>query len=400
MAPASAQTTHNVSNVSEWQTAMDNAIANDIINITASFTLSSDLASVFTVITINGNNKTIDGGGQFTSITIGNNSAGGTINNLTLANNKSAAGSHGGAILYQSGSSLSLNNVTIRNSRSAAANLNGGGLYCGRPDLTIRNSRIHGNSANEGGGLYLGNGCTNAQIINSSIYDNNSGGGSVSLGGGLTRPKSGGGIHVAGGASVTISNSRIYGNTAGTGDSGANGGGIGVYASSASAATVNINSSSIYNNLAYGSGGGLYMNGRTTLNVSGSAFYGNEAKQSATAGGGLMLKNEPGSAATHTITNTSIINNTAAGRGAGPERQHEFSRDNIGRDAAACDDQWQYIKSGRYDSRRRSFRGDNQIHPLKQHHLRQYSRRQREQLHFFWSANRQPKRGADADRKQ
>ncbi len=181
---------------------MDNAIANDIINITASFTLSSDLAALFTVVTINGNNHTIDGGGQFTPILVGNNSAGGTINNLTLANNKGASGSHGGAILYQNGSSLTLNNVTIRNSRTFASISNGGGLYCERPNLTIKNSRIHDNSGPKGGGIYLGNGCTGAQIMNSSIYDNTSTG-------------NGAGIYVATGASVTISNSSIFGNSSG-----------------------------------------------------------------------------------------------------------------------------------------------------------------------------------------
>ena len=193
-------TTYNVASVSEWQTAMDNAVTNDIINITASFTLSSDLASLFAVVTIQGNNFTIDGGGQFTAIIVGNNSAGGTINNLTLANNKGGAGTHGGAIQYQNGSSLTLNNVTIRNSRSSSGTADGGGLQCQRPNLTIRNSRIHDNSGRKGGGLNLDNGCTNAQIINSSIYNNTSTG-------------NGGGIHVDAGASVTISNSSIFGNT-------------------------------------------------------------------------------------------------------------------------------------------------------------------------------------------
>ena len=199
-APVSAQTTHDVASVSEWQTAMDNAVTNDIINITASFTLSSDLASLFAVVTIQGNNFTIDGGGQFAAIIVGNNSAGGTINNLTLANNKGGAGTHGGAIQYQNGSSLTLNNVTIRNSRSSSGTADGGGLQCQRPNLTIRNSRIHDNSGRKGGGLNLDNGCTGAQIINSSIYDNESTG-------------NGAGIHVDGGASVTISNSSIYGNS-------------------------------------------------------------------------------------------------------------------------------------------------------------------------------------------
>ena len=300
------------------------ALDEDTINITGDITLSGDLLTIFGVTIINGNGHTINGGGQHTAITMGGSHGNVTIKNLTLAQNKGATSYHGGAIYYPSGVSLTLDNVTIRNSATSDATADGGGLYCAAGNLTIRNSRIHGNSGREGGGIYLGNGCTNAQISNSSIYDNDSAGGTVSLGGGFTRPKSGGGIHVAGGASVTISNSRIYGNTAGTADMGANGGGIGVYASSSSAATVNINSSSIYNNLAYGSGGGLYMNGRTTLNVSGSAFYGNEAKASGGAGGGLMLKNELGSAATHTITNTSIFNNRAAGRGGGLSASMNF----------------------------------------------------------------------------
>ncbi len=227
--PAHAAT-YNVSSQSEWNAAMTAAFStseDDIVNITASFTLSAKPSAIFSNLTVQGNGYTINGADQHPAITIATDEANVTINNLTLAENKGASGSNGGAILYTFGSSLTLNNVTIRESASAAANANGGGLYCTAANLTIRNSRINGNSANEGGGLYLGNGCTNAQIINSSIYDNSSAGGTVTKSGGGTRVKSGGGIHVAGGASVTISGSRIYGNTAGTASGGSPRPGVG-----------------------------------------------------------------------------------------------------------------------------------------------------------------------------
>ncbi len=308
---SSAQNTpHTVNSYNALQNAIQSAnvaISLDTINITSDITIAFDINTIFSEITINGNGHTIYGADTHSAITTSGSHVNLTINNLTLAENQGATGNHGGAILHQGGS-LTLNNVTIRDSATAAADADGGGLICAgsNTSLTIKNSRIHGNSGNEGGGIYLGNGCTGAQIINSSIYDNTSTG-------------NGGGIHVAAGASVIITGSRIYGNTAGTTTSAKHGGGIYAYGSSSSAAIVNINSSSIYNNEATGEGGGAYIGGQSTFNMNGSAVYGNEVRDSGSGGngGGLALRNEPNSPATHTINNSTIFGNTVVARGGG-----------------------------------------------------------------------------------
>ena len=247
-------------------TAANAALDEDTINITANITLTGDLLTIFGVTIINGNGYTINGGGQHTAITLGGSSGNVTIKNLTLAQNKGATSYHGGAIMYPGGVSLTLDNVTIRNSSTSASDANGGGLYCNGPSLTIRNSRIHDNSGNNGGGIYLDSSCTGARIINSSIYDNNSSTGN------------GGGIHVATGASVTISNSSIYGNS-----SAHRGGGMYI-----AGGTVTLNHVTIVGNTttnAQGSassetGAGIRAFGGT-LNLRNSIIFGNTFQSSA-----------------------------------------------------------------------------------------------------------------------
>ena len=313
--PARAAT-YNVSSQSEWNAAMTAAFStseDDIVNITASFTLTADLRSIFSSMTINGNNHTINGADSHRAISLGASGASVTINNLTFSDNQAPANSSGGAILYEGGSALTLDNVTIRDSAVASSgnSRNGGGIHCTAANLTIRNSRIHDNSGVDGGGVYISSNCANARIINSSIYDNDSEG-------------NGGGIHIWGGnavnanaPSLTISNSRIYGNTAGTSTTVKDGGGIYARGTTIKSAALTISNSSIYNNLAYAEGGGMYFHGRTAVTMKRSAVYGNESKGTGDGGGGMMLRNEATTVAGYTIENSSIYGNRTAGRGAG-----------------------------------------------------------------------------------
>ncbi len=298
-------------------TAAFSTSEDDIVNITASFTLSADLSNIFSSMTINGSdgsggNYTINGAGSHRAISLAISGANVTINNLTITDSQAPTNVAGGAILYENGSSLTLNNVTIRDSESSysGSNTNGGAIHCTAPNLTIRNSRIHGNTGVDGGGIYISSNCANAKIINSSIYDNDSTG-------------NGGGIHIWGGTivnanapSVTITNSLIYGNTAGTSATVKDGGGIYVRGTTTKSATLTVSNSSIYNNLAYSDGGGVYANGQTTFTMNNSAVYSNESKSNA-GGGGLALRNAANTPATYTIVNSSIFSNTTAGRGAG-----------------------------------------------------------------------------------
>ncbi len=289
-------------------TAAFSTSEDDIINITASFTLTADLENIFSNVTINGGNYTINGAGSHRAIEIALSGANVTINDLTITDNQAEANTGGGAIFYQNGSSLTLNNVTISDSESSYSgnNLHGGGIHCSAPNLTIQNSRIHGNTGADGGGIYIGSNCANVKIINSSIYDNNS-------------TLHGGGIHIGGAISgndpsVTITNSRIYDNTAGTSTTVKDGGGIYVRGTTQNPATLTVSNSSIYNNLAYAEGGGVYAHGQTTFTMNNSAVYSNESK---TGGGGLTLRNLATTPATYTIVNSSIFSNMTAGRGAG-----------------------------------------------------------------------------------
>jgi hypothetical protein len=142
-----------------------------------------------------------------------------TLNNSSITYN---------VLLYQgtgagisSSGTLIINNSIISGNLSGKGYTDGGGIYSSGT-LEMTNSTINGNSVGgRGGGIYN---TGNAIITSSTISGNSSGGGYP----GPPEPGFGGGVSNGTGATLTISNSTISGNSVLTTDKGPGcGGGIG-----------------------------------------------------------------------------------------------------------------------------------------------------------------------------
>jgi hypothetical protein len=143
-----------------------------------------------------------------------------TVNNSSITDNGLEYQGTGAGI--SSSGTLIINNSIIRGNVSGKGYTDGGGIYSSGM-LEITNSTIDGNSVGgSGGGIYN---LTVAIITSSTISGNFAGGGYP----GPPRPGFGGGISSNGtGATLTISNSTISGNSVLTTDKGpGRGGGIG-----------------------------------------------------------------------------------------------------------------------------------------------------------------------------
>jgi len=185
-------------------------------------------------------------------------------------------------ILYvNSGATLTVNDLTIENGSS----VDGGGIQ-NEGTLTVTNSTLSGNTANYGGGI-CNDGAGTLTVTNSTFSSNSAsccggygGGGGIFNDGTLTVTNStfsgngadnGGGIRTTAGL-ATVSNSTFSGNYANYG------GGIhGEYS-----ATLIVTNSTFYDNTAGGFGGGIFNGYGPALTVTNSTFYGN----SAASGGG------------------------------------------------------------------------------------------------------------------
>jgi hypothetical protein len=195
------------------------------------------------------------------------------------------------------------NSVRVLNVASSNINVTISGL-------TITNGRFSSSrTIGRGGGIYS-DGAT-LTITNSTISGN-----SVSTGGDTSGDSRGGGIYSNGGT-LTITNSTISGNTASVYDSElhtdfAGGGGI-----FNNGGTVTITNSTISGNTAsrsgfdyksdFAGGGGIYNNGGT-VTVTNSTISGNTAFSIHSSGGGIYSNGGTG-----TITNSTISGNTASG---------------------------------------------------------------------------------------
>ncbi len=176
-------------------------------------------------------------------------------------------GTSNGIVMDISQGTVSLSNLVILNGNSG---VEGGGIRFGitsAGSLTLTNIEIHHNTAQWGGGIWIGSN-SDLTATGLNIHDNSA----VSYGGGLR----------IFGSRVTLSNSNIHHNTAPYG--------AGVYASIGNTYAPSLNLSSaadIYSNTASGTaqGGGLYLaNGTATITDS-SDIYSNLAAQ----GGGAYL---------------------------------------------------------------------------------------------------------------
>jgi hypothetical protein len=164
---------------------------------------NSDFARLtLTNSTVSGNTTNYAAGGIFNDGTV-------TLTNSTVSGN-TASIRGGGGIFNDSGGKVMLTNSTV--SGNTASSGSGGGIFNNDGTVTLTNSTVSGNtSTNDGGGIF--NGVTNTlTLINSTISSNSASGPS----------SSGGGIAILGSQAI-ITFCTIYGNKATS-----NGGGLSI----------------------------------------------------------------------------------------------------------------------------------------------------------------------------
>lgn len=173
------------------------------------------------LLTIDGNNQsrifTLNDGNAQAAFTV-------TISGITFTNgNGESAFSNGEGGCIQSLEKLILRDSVVKNCSASS----GGGVFTNRAGNVIENSFFLNNSAGLSGGGFAHHGSVNSKIIGSTFTGNTAG-------------VRGGAIHVAQTGSFEVSNSTIINNQANTG------------AGISSTSTLNINNSTIVDNLGEG----------------------------------------------------------------------------------------------------------------------------------------------------
>ena len=270
--------------------ALFDANDGDMINFDSSLngqkiTLTSGQLNVDKDVTISGpgaNNLVVEGNAQSRVFYV-NPDKTVTIDGLTIAN-----GDDGGGGIYNYAAALTVSNCILSGNYVA--------IYEWAGALAVHNCSISGN---DGGGISSGgfDGGATLTISNSTISGN-----SASVGGGISSGAGGGN---SGSSMVTVCNSTISGNWAIT-----DGGGIYNAGHNRSFAGLSVNNSTISDNSA-ASGGGIKnysQNSGAMLEISTTTFSGN----SASVGGGIYNDYSCCGSATVRFQNT-ILNAGAAG---------------------------------------------------------------------------------------
>ncbi len=206
----------------------------------------------------------------------------------------------GGGIYNLNGGTLTIDNTDIKNNQANGTAGSGGGILNDvGSTLNITDSEISGNTSNRAGGGIE----NNAGIVMMS---------NVTLNGNttFTAPGNGGGLHVSGAGTVTITDGEVNNNNAGS-----EGGGLWN-----GTGTMTINGTTISGNTASGiaadnGGGGIYNLNGGTLNIEDAQIMNNEANGTAGSGGGIL--NDVG--ATVNILNSEISENSSNRAGGGIE---------------------------------------------------------------------------------
>jgi hypothetical protein len=256
------------------------------------------------------NGAAVDGGGVYNW---------GTLYMLRTRVHGNTVTSGGGGI-YNRGT-LTLEDSFIQG--NDAPSYVGGGIYNGpyASVLTIIDSQITYNTAGAGGGIYAGDE-DNIITIEDSIIAYNIGTVITAAGGGInsngiiniTNSKifgneafTGAGVYVSGDGNLFMEDSTVGGNETVNG-----GAGGGIYGAEAlfdapNAASLTITSSLIKNNIGFGDGGGIYSSGALTM--TNSTVSGNSAGSD---GGGIYVHAGPILLDSVTVTNNSAHTNPIA----------------------------------------------------------------------------------------
>ena len=219
----------------------------------------------------------------------------------------------GGAILFDAslnGTTITLTsevtinkNIVINGSGAENTTISGGGttriLLITDGEVTINNLTLTNGSAADNGGAISASGST--VLINNTTISNSTAAGAAATNGG-------GGIFLADG-SLTLNVSTVTNNTA----TGASGSGGGIHVSTGG--TLNVNASTISENMANRAGGGIEVNAATavTLTLNDVTLDGNTTGAAPGNGGGLHITG----ASNATITGGVVSNNEAISEGGG-----------------------------------------------------------------------------------
>ena len=241
------------------------------------------------------------------------------VENTTFANNNARSG---GAAYVFSNASLTTNAVTLQGNNAVLA---GGAIYvAGAATLQLHSTQLHANAATAtsgpvsmsfGGGAIanFGNTSIDGCTVSANTVAFYNGGGILTVAGSLTitasllegnSAPSGGGIEVDGQTTVSVSASTIRDNSTSLGGSG---GGIN---NEFFTATMTLNGCTINNNVA-GAGGGIF-NGNF-LTITNCTLTANHAQ---TNGGGLYNGSNDG-VPSITLLNSTISGNSSASSGGG-----------------------------------------------------------------------------------
>jgi CSLREA domain-containing protein len=340
--------------------AIATAISGDTIVFAGDYTII--LGSTLEIdesVTINGSGRTItiSGNNAVRVITI---KAGTTVtlNELMIANGKNTVpepiSPRGGGILIEEGAVVSLTNSVVRDnmatlqisadeyygsgggiynlgsltvvsttfSSNVAANTTGyltgsGGAIYNRGSLDVTDSTFTGNSAESGSGIY--NRSESTLTVENSLFTLNSapcgGSGIINRGTATVNNSTIANNTVVGdwceadaagignrGGTMTITNSNIYGNS----NVSSSGGGVSSYGFNPNAAHLTMIDCAVYENTAYGNGGGIYNWWDSTVTILNTKIYNNAAGY---YGGGIM--SGPHENTQLTLINSLVFGNTA-----------------------------------------------------------------------------------------
>jgi len=295
--------------------------------------LGANITTKFQDLTISGgtaNNSTFGGG----AILSGDTGDQLTLTDCVITGNSSSASAGGGGVLMSPGGSMTITNSTISNNHATVGFAGGVGIANdgghGASVLTISNSSITGNSSTDipngapfGGGVYFqGGGNAGSSIsITQSVFSGNTAGTASTVRG------KGGAIFADGPGSITLS--TLTGNTATNGSLG-NGLGGAVWHNTGA---LTVSTSRIVGNTA-STGGGLYQDTNAGTTTADNDWWGTNAGAGgavATGGTGgvtpstphwLQLRNVPTTAALHPGDTTALTadilgRNTGGALGAG-----------------------------------------------------------------------------------
>ncbi len=320
---------------------------------------ANGLPSITSAITIEGHGATIErssaGGTPLFRIFHVASNGNLTLSELTIANGKGAADTHGGGIYSNGGTVAVTNNSTVRNNAagdgSGTWGGGGGGLYNYDGRLTITDSTFEDNAAGNGttrggtgGGVYSYSD-DDLTVTGSTFSNNRAGNADTSFGG------SGGGLFTDGSShNVTVTGNTFTNNRSGNGPTHCGGSGagcsVGGYYSTilisgntfsdnicgngsrpwrcteggglstddVSNSTVTVTGNTFSGNQC-GEGGGYYEGSyKSTVSVASNTFNNNTAQRDSGCGGGVY---NGAYESTVTMTNNTLSANTSNGDGGG-----------------------------------------------------------------------------------